>query len=213
MTNIKQKVEEGWIYCRIVVEMLGKPMEHVDKSIRGVLDKIKEEKDFIVIKGKLAKPKKRDTGAKEAGVIQEMWSTFAEVELLFKNLTAITYFCFEYMPSSIEIIEPQNFSARAIEMSEFFNDLQSRLHQVVMAAKQMKSKELFLNKSINGLLNNFIFVALSSNPELSSDQLAKMTGVHKERIEDFLDRLVDEGKVEMNGEKYKRALDGGKKSG
>ena len=66
MTNIKQKVEEGWIYCRVVVEMLGKPVEHVDGAIRKVLDKIKEEKDFVVIKGKLAKPKKIETGAKEA---------------------------------------------------------------------------------------------------------------------------------------------------
>jgi len=203
MTNIKQKVEEGWIYCRVVVEMLGKPIEHVDKSIRGVLDKIKEEKDFIVIKGKLAKPKKRETGVKEAGVIQEMWSTFAEVELLFKDLTAVTYFCFEYMPSSIEIIEPQTFSARAIEMSEFFNDLQTKLHQVVMAAKQMKSKQIFLEKNIQGLLNNFVLVTLSRG-ELTSEQLAKLSGVGQEMIEDFLDKLIDDGKIEMNGENYRR---------
>jgi len=212
MVKLKQLIEDGWIQCRIVLEIVGKPKEHVEKTINGVIEKIKKEKDMKVLDAHIAEVQKRETGAKEEGMIKEMWATFAEVEIIFKNLIKMTYFCFEYMPASIEILEPQKMNLEAINLSEFFNDLQLRLHQVTMVAKQLNSKSMFLENNLQGLLNNFILVALATGHEMSAEQLSKITGVEKERMEDFLDKLIDEGKVEMAGENYRRVLDGGKKS-
>ncbi len=211
MVKLGQLIEEGWIQCRIVLEIVGKPKEHVEKTMKGVIEKVKKEKDMKVLDAHIADVKKRETGAKEEGMIKEMWATFAEVEIIFKDLIKITYFCFEYMPASIEILEPQSLKLKAIGLSEYFNDLQLRLHQVTMVAKQLSSKSMFLEKNLQGLLTNFVLVVLTGN-EMTSDQLAKITGLEKERLEDFLDKLVDENKVEMAGEKYRRVLDGGKKS-
>lgn len=211
MVKLKQLIEEGWIQCRIVLEIVGKPKEHVEKTIKEVVEKIKKEKGMKVLDAHIADIQKKETGAKEEGMIKEMWATFAEIEIIFKDLIRMTYFCFEYMPASIEILEPQKMALQAINLSEFFNDLQLRLHQVTMVAKQLNSKSIFLENNLQGLLTNFVLVALTNN-EMTSEQLSKITGVEKERIEDFLDKLIDEGRVEMVGEKYRRLLDGGKKS-
>ena len=138
MINVKAKLEEGWIQCRVLLEMIGKPKEHIEKSIKEVIENIKKDEEMIVVDEKIAEIKKKDMEGKEDGLIKDMWATFAEMDILFKDLTKITYFSFEYMPSSIEISEPQELKMRAIELSEFFNDLQARLHEVNMIAKQLK---------------------------------------------------------------------------
>lgn len=205
MVNIKQKLEQGWIHFRTVIEILGKPKEHVEKTIKIYIEKIKKEKDLIIIEEHLAEIKKQETGAQEKGLLKELWSTFAELEILAKNPLTITYFCFDYMPSSIEIIEPQNLTFTASEASGFFNDLQARLHQLDMIAKQMKSQTLHLHQNIHNLLKNYLTVLLSKG-ELTSEQISKFTGLDPDTIEDFLDTLIDQKKVEMHGEKYKLIL-------
>lgn len=209
MASTKQKIEDGWIQARVVLEVVGKPKEHVEKTITEIVEKVKKEKDLEILDEHIAEIKKQESGAEGKGVIKELWATFAEMEILFKSLTTITYFSFEYMPSSIEIIEPQSITIPAINLSEFFNDLQLRLHQVDMVVKQLQNKNSFFNKNMLGLLKNFILILLSAK-ERTSEQLSKLTGVNKDTIEDFLDRLIDEGKVEMEGDKYRR-VDGGKK--
>jgi len=209
MASTKQKIEEGWIQARVVLEVVGKPKEHVEKTIKEIVRKVKKEKDLEILDEHIAEIKKQKSGAEGEGVIKELWATFAEMEILFKSLTTITYFSFEYMPSSIEIVEPQSITIPAINLSEFFNDLQLRLHQVDMVIKQLQNKNSFFNKNMLGLLKNFILILLSAK-ERTPEQLARLTGVNKDTIEDFLDRLIDEGKVEMEGDKYRRT-DGGKK--
>ncbi len=211
MATLRQKLEEGWIQARIVLEIIGKPKAHVEKTMQDYVEKIKKEKDLEVLHVDINEVQKQETGAKDEKMVKEMWATFAEVEILFKNLPKITYFCFEYMPSSIEILEPQNLKVNGNDLTGFFTDLQMRLHEVDMIAKQQKSQTMFWESQIKGLLMNFVMVALS-NRELTSDELSKITGVQKNTLEDFLDELVDKNEVEMVGEKYRKVLDGKKQS-
>lgn len=69
---------------------------------------------------------------------------------------------------------------------------------------------MFLEQNIQGMLNNFVAIVLGTR-EMTTEELSKITRVNKEALEDFLDKLVDEGKIEMVGEKYKVIVDGGKK--
>ncbi|MCK4589307.1 MAG: hypothetical protein KAT77_02610 [Nanoarchaeota archaeon] len=211
MTSVKQRLEEGWIQARIVLEIIGKPKGHVEKTMQDYVEKIKKEKDLEVLHVDINEVQKQETGAKDEKMVKEMWATFAELEILFKNLPRVTYFCFEYMPSSIEIIEPQNLQVNGNDLTSFFTDLQMRLHEIDMIAKQQKSQTMFWESQIKGLLRNFVMVALSSR-ELTADELSKITGVQKNTLEDFLDELVDKNEVKMVGEKYRKVLDGKKQS-
>ena len=174
------------ILFRTVIEILGKPQEHVDKSLKNFVIKLKEDQDYEVITEDYAELKKQDES--------ELWAGFAEMEVKTDKVDHLIKFCFDYMPSIIEVIEPKELKFSDMDVSHFLNDLQARLHQVDMVAKQVKFENDQLKKTTSGLLKNYLFVLLSKS-NLSSEQLSKLTGVNKEKLEDFLDSLIDDGKV------------------
>jgi len=73
----------------------------------------------------------------EAKLVKEMWSTFTEFELEFNNFKKLTDFCFNFMPSSIEIIEPETNKLSSGSIEEMLNDVLAKLHQYDMALKRM----------------------------------------------------------------------------
>ena len=176
------------IKFRAVVEVLGKPKEHVEKSIKEYLEKLKKNERYEVLTEKFAEIKEQEK--------EEMWSTFAEIDVKTEKIQDLVSFCFSYMPSMIEILEPNKLIFSETEVSEFLNDMQSKLHQVDMVAKQVKVQNDFLMRNMNGLMKNYITTLLSKG-NFDGEQLSKFTGVSRDRLEDFLDQLIDEGKIDL----------------
>ena len=181
------------ILFRAVIEVLGKPKEYVDESLKGFVEKLKADDNYEVVDEEYADIKKEEE--------QELWAAFAELEVKAGKIEELIRFCFDYMPSTIEVIEPKELKYSDMDVSHFLNDLQGRLHQVDMVAKQVKFEGDQIKKSMSGLLKNFLFILLSKG-NLTSEQLSKLTGVHKEKLEDFLDKLIDEGKVDLKEDIY-----------
>src|SRR3989344_1166139 len=84
------------IRCRAIIEMLGAPKEYIDKILRDYIAKIKNEGAKIV-----------SERYEEAVQQDKLFSNFVEMEILFDKPSQLLSFCFESMPSSIEIIEPE----------------------------------------------------------------------------------------------------------
>jgi len=202
MINEKQLLADGWLKCSVLIELIGRPKEHIEKSMKEYIHKIREEKGLHLVSEEIAETKKKETGAEDEEMMKELWATFAELEFWVKEPIQLTHFCLNYMPSSVEIIEPQELKWRSRDVTKFFNDLQGRLHQLDMVAKQNKSEILFLRKSVNTLLKNYVILLLRKQ-NMNSEQLSNLTGVEKNRMEDFLDTLIDMGDVEREGELYK----------
>ncbi|HLD73108.1 MAG TPA: hypothetical protein VJA23_06010 [Candidatus Nanoarchaeia archaeon] len=181
------------IVFRAVIEVLGKPPEHVDQSLKEYVENIKKNKDYEVSKEKYAPIQKQEK--------QELWSNFAELEIKTGKVEHLTSFCFEYMPSMIEVLEPEEISWTEQEFSVFLNDLQSRLHQIDLIAKQVKAENDQLKRNQASLLRNYIVVLLSHN-NLTSEQLSQLMGVNKDKLEDYLDLLIDEGKIGLKEKIY-----------
>jgi len=176
------------ILFRAVVEVLGKPKEHVDATLRGYTEKLKQNSRYQVVKEDLAELKQHEES--------ELWMAFAELEIKTTGVAEIIDFCFDYMPSMIEIIEPEQLQLDSLAVSSFLNDLQAKLHGVDMLAKQMKMENQLTNNSLAKLLNNYIVVLLREN-NLTSEQLNKLTGMNKDVLEDYLDKMIDQGKIDM----------------
>jgi len=181
------------ITCRAVIEVLGKPKEHVEKSILEYLEKINSDERYEIKSKEVAELKKQEE--------QELWSIFAELEFVAKRVEDIIAFCFDYMPSLIEVLEPQELKFTAEETSHFFNDMQAKLHQVDMVAKQLKMQNDYLQKNMGSLLKNYLLVLLGKN-KLTIEQLTGFTGVDQKKLGDYLDRLIDQGKVDQDGDYY-----------
>ena len=176
------------ILFRVVVEVLGKPKEHVDSTLKGYLQKLKENSRYEVLKEDLAELKQHEES--------ELWMAFAELEIKTAGVTEIIDFCFDYMPSLIEIIEPEELQLDSLAASSFLNDMQAKLHGVDMLAKQMKIENQLTNNSLAKLLNNYIVVLLLNN-NLTSKQLSAFTGMNIDILEDYLDKMIDEGKIDL----------------
>ncbi len=176
------------ILFRAVIEVLGKPKEHIEKSIREYVQGLKENSRYEVVHVEFADIKKQED--------QELWATFAELEVKTEKFEDLTNFCFDYMPSIIEIIEPTQFVLSEGDLSQVLNDLQAKLHQVDLIAKHAKLTADEANRSVALLLKNYIQVLLSRG-NLSSEALSKLTGVSQDKLEDFLDQLIDEGKIDL----------------
>lgn len=179
---------EKKILFRAVVEVLGKPKEHVDSTLKGYLQKLKENSKYQVVQEDMAELKQHEES--------ELWMAFAELEIKTAGVTEIIDFCFDYMPSLIEIIEPEELKLDSLTISSFLNDMQAKLHGVDMIAKQMKIENQLTNNSLAKLLNNYIVILLRSN-NLTSKQLSIYTGMNIDVLEDYMDKMIDEGRIDL----------------
>ena len=186
------------ILFRAVIEVLGKPKEHVEESIRAYLDKLKTNQDYEFINEEIAEIKKQEE--------QDLWGIFAEIEVKTSSTELLTDFCFNYMPSQIEILEPSEMKLSDDEISGILNSFQAKLHQVDMVAKQVKKERDYFKTNMSSLLRNYLTFLLSRKP-LTSDQLSKITGVPADNLEDFLDKLIDSGKINLKEGLYSLNLE------
>ncbi len=185
-------MESGVIF-RSVIEVLGKPQEHVEKTLKGYVEKLRQSSEYGLMKVDFADLKKQEK--------EELWATFAEVEVKVDDVNKILSFCFDYMPSIVEIIQPKQLMFKDIEINQFINDLQARLHHVDMVAKQLKMENDFLKRNTASLMKNFLTILLQKKA-LTSAQLSALTGFNKDELEDFLDNLIDAGKVDLKDDVY-----------
>ena len=128
--------------ARAIIEILGSPEEHVKKTMQMILDKIKQYPDTKVIKEKMFPAEK--VGDKK------LWSTFTELDLEVKDVQTLTGFCFDFMPSSLEIMEPEEMALQHHTISDFLNDLLARLHQYDMVLKNVHAENILLKRRLEG---------------------------------------------------------------
>ena len=176
------------IAFRAVVEVLGKPQQHVESSLKNYVNKLKEDENYTILREEFANAKQQED--------QDLWAVFAELEIKTSSVEKIIMFCFEYMPSVLEIITPKNLSLESEQITVFLNELQAKLHQVDMVAKQVKLENDYLSRNMSFLLKNYVVVMLSKS-NLDSNQISELTGVKKDVLEDFLDQLIADGRSDM----------------
>jgi len=87
----------------------------------------------------------------EAKQIKEFWSTFTEMELSFEGMDHLSGFCFEYMPSSLEILEPERLRLESKDFENAYNDLLGKLHHYDMSLKNTNAANLLFQKKLREL--------------------------------------------------------------
>ena len=179
---------EKKIIFRTVLEVAGRPQEYVENALKEYVEKLKKDTNFTVTSEEVAEVQKQEK--------QEIWMTFVELEIKTASMTNLISFCFDYMPSLIEVLEPHELVSSSAMISSLFNDLQARLHQVDMVAKQLRLENEHQRKNTQDLLKNYIIVLLGSQ-NLTSAQLSRFTGVNIDQLEDFLDQLIDERRIDL----------------
>lgn len=187
--ELREKIDEGYLNVRAIIEVVGKPIEHVQKTIKEYVEGIK--KGFTMTQVHVEDPVEQDN----------FFSTFAEVELLLKNVQELLKFSFEFMPSSIEIIEPEKIIIENNEFTNYLNDLQARILGLNAGLIQTRDQSALYVKNTAVLLRNFLVVVLARQP-MTVEEIQPLMGVKTDDIKKILGVLIKEGKVKLVENKY-----------
>ena len=190
--KLKEKLLQGYILARIIVEVVGKPKEHVEESLKLAIKNIKEQKNVILKEGDLFKAKEKDG----------LWSTFSELELLFKDIQSLVGFCFEYVPSSIEILEPKDLKFDTTKLGNLINDFLTKLHTIGVGMKRINAENQILNKNAAALLKNMLIMSLKGK-EKTLTEIAKYVAIPEEQLKPFVEIMEKNNFIKKEGEKYK----------
>ena len=134
------------LIVRIIIEIIGAPKEHVDQTLKDVEEHIKQQSDMKVIKNNFFKAEQMKD--------KPFFSAFLEDEIEFKDFDVLSGFIFDFMPSSVEILEPHIFEVPVSDLNTMLNDLIANLHQYDMIVKNLRAENIlmareFENKNMN----------------------------------------------------------------
>lgn len=181
------------ILARVIIEMLGAPKEHIEKTLKDYVKKLKQDDKLEIVKQDLAPATEQD----------KLFSAFAELDIRFANPNKLIDFCFDSMPSSVEIIEPESITIGSASLSSALNDLQAKLHHSDMIIKTLKAKGALLDKNAKSVLTNFVYFMLRDGPK-EIEQLSENMGINPKHLKPFLDELMKNKKISEKEGKYER---------
>lgn len=123
---------------RLVVEIIGAPKEHVEHTLKEVIGTMKKDKRIKLLK----------ETAYKAEEVDKLWSSFADLEMEVTGMNDLIGLSFDYMPSSIEILEPKDFKTTAKDAADLLNDLLAKLHQYDMFVKNLQAENILLKRKL-----------------------------------------------------------------
>ncbi len=137
--------DEKKIEAVILLEVLGRPPEHVTNSLNEIIKSIAEEPGVTVKEKLMNEP----APLKEE---KELFTAFAEIEIEVETLMKLFSLLFKYMPSHVEIIEPEDLKMKHNDWNELLNELTRRLHAYDEVARIMQNENMILEKKLREIL-------------------------------------------------------------
>ncbi len=127
------------IVTRITVEVLGSPKEHVEKALKSVIEKLKGDDQIKVTNIQMFECKEMDN---------KLWSTFADIEFETKELKKVLGICFDYMPSTVEILDPAGLEVDTNEVADLLNDMLTKLHKYSLVLTKLQTENIYMMKEL-----------------------------------------------------------------
>ncbi|MEM4259505.1 MAG: hypothetical protein QXS38_01965 [Candidatus Pacearchaeota archaeon] len=129
------------IEATLILEILGRPAEHIKSALTGLVDRLGSEKGIKIIEKKIHEPL-------EVKETKNLYTAFAEVSVEFDSLANYFGVIFAYMPAHIEIISPVTFKLSNAELNELGNKLLARLHDYDAITKRAIYERNLLNNKL-----------------------------------------------------------------
>lgn len=128
------------IHVRLIIEILGKPKEHVTATMNSLIERVGQEKGVTLVQKTVHEPRLVEES-------KELFTTFTELELHLESLSVFFGIIFAYMPSNIEIISPTSFKLPNEEITSLANNLIGRLHLYESVTKKLVGdRDILINK-------------------------------------------------------------------
>lgn len=127
------------IQAQLVIEILGRPAEHITDSLKDLVEKLGSEKGVKILDKTIHEPRPIEKS--------DLFTTFADIMVEFDSIPTYLSVVFAYMPSNIEIISPENLTIKNSEFTDIGNSILAKLHQYDSLTKAvMVDRENLLRK-------------------------------------------------------------------
>ena len=136
----------------MIVEMAGRPAEHLTESLEKHVGILRKVKDVKVDRIEVSEP--REIAAPEGKKISkgnEMFTAFAECEFEIPSFARLSETMFDFMPSSVEVVEPSSVSLEATEATDLLNNISGRMHRFDEVAKIAGERLRQMNAQLKGM--------------------------------------------------------------
>ncbi len=132
------------INAEVIIEVLGKPKEHLVETLENLIKQIDAEKGVKVEGKKIHEP--QEVKNKEG-----FFSSYAQVEIELEEIISLIVILFKYMPSNVEITYPEKLVLKNSDMSEMFSEITRRLHKYDEVARILQAEKKILENKIRKL--------------------------------------------------------------
>ena len=125
MESSRSKEERGRetsnISVNLIIEVVGKPPEHLVETLNGIIKKIDEEKGVKVLRKKINVP----IPMKDRS---DFFTSFAEIEIEIEEILQLAMVAMKYMPAHVEIVYPELIALTNNGWNEIFQEFLAQLH-------------------------------------------------------------------------------------
>ena len=129
------------IRARVIIEVVGLPKEHVSETLGKLIEKIKEDSELTLERQEIFEPVELQD--------MKLFSSFVEADIKFAGIDKLVGFCFDFTPSSVDILEPLSFIFDAKFMNCILNDFVTKLHRYTMLIRNLDAEYALLKKDID----------------------------------------------------------------
>jgi len=130
------------IRVAMILEIIGRPAEHLVETLGKIIDEMEKEKGVSVVEKKINEP----VLMKDQ---KDFYTTFAEVEIEVDEIMILAGLMFKYMPAHIEVISPELIALTNNGWGDIFSELTRRLHKYDEVARVLQMQLAQLQKEIN----------------------------------------------------------------
>jgi hypothetical protein len=159
---------EQKIRAQFIFEMLGKPAEHLNETLKELIDKMDEQKGIQIVSNVIHEPKPFE---EEGSQVEGLFTTFADVELELDNTELLIAVTLNMLPAHVEVIEPSELRFSNFDLSKILSELTIKMHKYDEVAKALT---------------------------IQRGQLMNKIGEMQETIDNFNKEKKDEKKVDDN---------------
>ena len=132
------------IRVMMIIEVLGRPPEHLIETLNNLIEKINSEKGVKVVDKKISEPNPLQNQ-------ENLFTAFAELEVEVEEVLQITMLMFKYMPAHIDVLYPEDLQLTNHELNDILNELTRRLHGYDEVARIIQSEKAILERKLKEL--------------------------------------------------------------
>lgn len=132
-----EKVEEGWINVRFIVEAQGKPESHVLNNLKAVKSQIASIKGVEIYDETQEDPQK---------ISDQIFSALLDLGLVVEDVELLMQLVLRYGPSAVLVIEPETIELEFRQLQNVINDVTVFLHKLSQQNLKLRVQNYNLSK-------------------------------------------------------------------